>query len=76
MSVTGSGPVLPFAGAPARGHDDRGPGVTTVRAPRLRTTLSLARVEAWLLVRSLLVLGGLLAGGVVTWLFIDRFEPL
>ena len=38
--------------------------------------LGLARVEASLLVRSVLVLAGLLAGVVVIWLFIRSAEPL
>src|SRR5690348_16716564 len=67
---TGAGPGT--AGAkPAPQRDDGGAGATpgprapaaAARAPRLRTVLSLARVEASLLVRSRLVLAGLLAGG-------------
>jgi hypothetical protein len=50
------------------------------RAPRLRTALGtvlgLARVEAWLLLRSLVVLAGLLAGGLVIWVFIHPVEPV
>jgi hypothetical protein len=42
----------------------------------LRTVLSLAKVEAWLLVRSLLVLAGLLAGGFAMWLYFRRMQPL
>ncbi len=38
--------------------------------------LGLAKVEASLLVRSLLVLAGLLVGGAVVWVFIHRAEPL
>ena len=38
--------------------------------------LDLAKVEASLLVRSLLVQAGLLAGGAVVWVFIHRAEPL
>ena len=45
-------------------------------APRLRTVLGLGRVEASLLVRNLLVLAGLLGGGGLVWLTIDRSEPL
>jgi hypothetical protein len=48
----------------------------TVRALRLRTVLNLAKVEAWLLSRSLLVLAGLLAGGLVIWVFIHPVEPV
>lgn len=50
--------------------------MTDRRAPRLRMVLRLAGVEASLLVRSVLVLAGVLAGGLVTWLFIHRAEPL
>ena len=43
----------PGTDASARAGDDGRSGVTPTRAPRLRTVLGLARVEAWLLVRSL-----------------------
>src|SRR6266700_3777268 len=74
MTATGGGPALPGTDAAAR--DDGGSGVTAAHAPRLRTVLGLAKVEASLLARSLLVLAGLLAGGVVVWVFIYRAEPL
>ncbi len=45
-------------------------------ARQLRTVASLARVEASLLARSLLVLAGLLAGGGVVWLTIRSAVPL
>jgi ABC-2 type transport system ATP-binding protein len=50
----------------------------TVRsgAPRLRTVLGLATVEARMLFRSLLVLAGLLAGGLVIWALIHSVQPL
>jgi hypothetical protein len=38
--------------------------------------LDLARVEAWLLARSLLVLAGLLAGGFGMWLYFRQTQPL
>jgi hypothetical protein len=38
--------------------------------------LDLARVEASLLTRSLLVLAGLLVGGIAIWLYIHQAEPL
>jgi hypothetical protein len=38
--------------------------------------LALARVEAWLLVRSLLVLAGLLAGGFAMWLYFRQATVL
>ncbi len=46
------------------------------RARRLRTVLGLARVEASLLARSMLVLAGMVAGGVVIWILIQWPEPL
>jgi hypothetical protein len=64
-----SGSPSPGADAPARARDGGGPGVTPGRSPRLEAVLALARVEAWLLVRSLLVLAGLLAGGFAMWLY-------
>jgi hypothetical protein len=42
----------------------------------IRTAADLARVEASLLVRSVLVLAGLLAAGVVIWVLIYPVEPL
>lgn len=45
-------------------------------APRLRTVLGLARVEASLLCRSVPVLAGLLAGGFAIWFFIGSVQPL
>jgi hypothetical protein len=41
-----------------------------------RPVLSLARVEAGRLARSILVLGGLLAGGVVVWIAFHRALPV
>src|ERR1700691_781160 len=75
MTATGGGPVLHGASAadPAGG----GGSVVSGRRPlRRRTVLGLARAEASLLVRSPLVLAGLLAGGAVVWLFIRPTEPL
>ncbi len=43
---------------------------------RFRTVLAVARIEASLLGRSVLVLAGLLAGGILAWDFIHRGEPL
>ena len=76
MTATGGGAAVPGTDAPARTRDDDGPGVTATHAPRLRTVLGLAQVEASLLVRSLLVLAGLVGGGGLIWLTIDRTEPL
>ena len=44
--------------------------------PQLRTALVLARVEASLLARGLLLLAGLVAGGAVVWLSFGSAEPL
>jgi hypothetical protein len=45
-------------------------------AGHARTVLDLARVEALLLIRSLLVLAGLLAGGAVVWVLFGPVQPL
>src|ERR1700685_1320328 len=68
MTTTGGGPVLHGADAavPAGGG---GSSVSMRRALRPRTVLGLARAEASMLARSLLVLAGLLGGAVVIWLF-------
>ncbi len=63
MTATASGPVL--RGVTARS-----------RAPRLRMVLDLARVEASRLVRGVLVLAGLLAGGAVVWVLLSSTQPL
>ena len=76
MSATGGGPALPPAVALADADDDSGPRVAAARALRLRMVLSLAKVEAWLLVSSLLVLVGLLAGGFAMWLYFRELQPL
>ena len=76
MSAAGDRPALPGVDAPARVRDDGGPGVTTGRSPRLRMVLALARVEAWLLIRSLLALAGLLAGGFAMWLYFRYQQPV
>lgn len=74
MTATDGGTALQgTARAGATGES----GVTTHRPPpRLRTVLGLAKAEASLLVRSALVLVGLLAGGVVIWNFIYSLEPV
>jgi hypothetical protein len=77
MTATGGGPAVhgTSAAAPA-GDDDGSRGTARRGAPRLRTVLGLTRVEASLLVRRLLVLAGLLAGGAVVWVRIWPTEPL
>jgi hypothetical protein len=77
MTATGGGSVLPGADtvAPAGDHAPGGPTARS-RAPRLRAVLALSKVEALLLVRSRLALAGMLAGGLVIWLFIQSAQPL
>jgi hypothetical protein len=73
MTAAPGGPAL--AGAPAGSVG--GPRIAArSRAPRLRTVLGLARIEAWQLFCSLLVLAGLVAGGSVSWLLIHSAQPL
>src|SRR6266571_7030 len=77
MTATGGGPALHGADAAAPAGNDGGARVTVrTEARRLRTVLGLARVEASLLVRSVLVLSGLLAGGLLIWRFIQPVQPL
>jgi hypothetical protein len=77
MTATGGGPALHGSDAAAPAGDHAPAGVTArSRAPRPRTVLALARVEASLLARSLLLLAGLLAGSAVVWVLIGRAEPL
>jgi hypothetical protein len=42
---------------------------------RVRTLMSLARIEAAQLVRSVVVLSGLVAGGAVVWVFVHHIQP-
>lgn len=77
MTATEGGPALSRAkAAAAAGAGERSRVSTRSSAPWLQTVLALARVEAALLSRSLLVLVGLLAGGAVVWLTIRSSEPL
>ncbi len=70
-------PELPGANAASSAGHHVPEGLTArSQAPRLRTVRAAARVEASLLARSLLVLAGLLAGGIVVWLLIGRAVPL
>ena len=77
MTATGGGPALPGAGAAALA-DGHAPASLTARSRdvQLRTALGLARAEASLLARSLLVLAGLIAGGAVVWVLIQTMQPL
>ena len=58
------------------GSGSRGTGLA--RSPRLRIVLGLARIEALLMVRSMLVLAGLLAGvlAVWGWFWLNPVQPL
>lgn len=77
MTGTGGGPALPGTDPAATAdHNTQVVFTERTRAPRPRTVLALARVEAFLLGRSLLVLAGLLAGVATLWLLIGRLEPL
>ncbi len=77
MTATNGVPALSGADAAVPTSSYARPGSTArSRAPRLRTALAIARVEASLLARSLLVLAGLVAGGAVVWLTIRSAEPL
>jgi hypothetical protein len=54
-----------------------GSGLTArSRALKLATVLSLAKADAWLLSRSVLILPGLLAGGAIIWIFAKAEQPL
>jgi hypothetical protein len=74
VTATDGGPALQGAALASAG---RGSGMTA-RRPTVRpgTVLGLAKAEAAMLVRSALVLVGLLASGVVTWFFISPLEPV
>lgn len=79
MTATDGAPALSGADAPGpAGHRALADRTSPSRAAQLRMALALARAEAWLLARSLLVLAGLLAGGAVVWLVIGAAgkEPL
>src|SRR5262252_2030516 len=77
MTATEGGPTHARAGAATPAGGDGGLGAAgRSRAPRLRTVLSLVRVEASLLLRNVLVLAGLVVGGVVIWILIRTVEPL
>jgi hypothetical protein len=77
MTGTDGASARPGADAadPVGHHAPSGP-TTRPPASRLRTVTALARVEALLLVRNRLILAGVLAGGVVIWLFIRSAQPL
>jgi len=65
------------ADAATRAGDASGPVLTaTRRTSQMRIVLGLARAEAPLLFRSVLVLAGMLAGGVLVWNLTRSAEPL
>lgn len=76
MTATEGGPAIDGTDAVPAGGRGGTRGAARWRPPRLRTVLALARVEAWLLVRSLLVLAGLLAGAAMIWFLIRSAQPL
>jgi hypothetical protein len=76
MTAAEGGPALRGAAAAPADHGDEARIPARPVAPRLRMVLPLARVEAFLLVRSVLVLAGWLAGGAVVWVLFGPAEPL
>lgn len=77
MNAAAGGPASGGAVAGAAADDAAGSLVTArSRAPKLGTVLRLAKADAWLLSRSLLILAGLLAGGVIIWVFAHPEQPL
>jgi hypothetical protein len=75
MSTIG-GQAGPPAAAAASDASVIRPAISFPRTPQLRTVLALARVEALLLLRSRLVLAGLLAGGATILILIGVSQPL
>ncbi len=77
MTATDGAPVLQGGGTATTAGAGRETGVSAPRQPpRLRVVLGIARAEASLLVRSVLVLAGTLAGGAVVWIFIYPVQPV
>lgn len=77
MTATGGGPALPSVQAAfPSGTGRAGDAARQRRAAGQRIVLGVARVEAFLLARSVLVLAGLLAGGVVIWFLLYPAVPL
>jgi hypothetical protein len=76
MTATDGGSAPHGADGTALAGADDESGVTAQGEARpLRTVLSLARVEASLLLRSVLMLTGLLAGGATIWILLGPEEP-
>ena len=77
MTATDGGLALGGAGAADPAGGAGGSRVTArSRALPLRMVLALAKAEAWLLVRSMLVLAGMVAGGLLIWLLLHPVQPL
>jgi hypothetical protein len=77
VSLAGGGPVAHAVGSvDSGGASARSRPTPPMRARQLRATLALARIEASLLMRSLLVLGGLLAGAGVVWAVTQHVRPV
>ncbi|HYK33341.1 MAG TPA: hypothetical protein VEV63_15330 [Streptosporangiaceae bacterium] len=77
MTAADRGPLLHDTDPAPQAAPGGGSGTAGRRpTPRLRTVLGIARVETTLLVRSVLVLAGLLAAGLVIWFLIHSVEPL
>jgi hypothetical protein len=77
VNAAAGGPAPPDAVAGAPADDAAGSGVTArSRAPKLGTVLGLAKADAWLLSRSVLILAGLLAGGAIIWAAAHTEQPL
>jgi hypothetical protein len=72
MTATDGAPALRGAAGPVGAQ----PAALARRPPRLRTVVGVATAEASLLVRSVLVLAGLLAGGAVIWILIYPVQPM
>lgn len=72
MTVSGV-PAAPDVGNPDSGGISR---TAPRRAHPIRATLALARIEAFMLVRSALVLGGLVAGAGLVWGVTEHTLPL
>ncbi len=75
MTSREGGPAISDADSAVASHDQAGLPAPS-RAPRMRTVLAVAKVEASFLVRSPLLVAGLLAGGAVVWVTIGSKEPL
>ena len=81
MTAADGGPAARGTATASTGRADSsgdgGPAVSArSRHDRLQTVLALARVEASMLLRSVLVVAGLLAGGFAIWFIVQLRKPL